>query len=267
LLPRTDKSRNDLSLIIRGFRVAIAKVNTENSRALPITPTPAAERQRLSPILTLLLGLMFLSVFINYVDRGNLSIAAPMLKDEFKLSGSQLGILLSSFFWTYAGFQIISGWLVDRFDVKWVMAAGFFLWSGATAVTGVLHGFAILLVARLLLGAGESVAYPSYSKILARDFPEEQRGFANSVIVRLAVVLRSNRPGKFAVALALAQVNAARRAHDRQPVGANAGARRNFAAALGVGDVRRALLHQLSLLLFAYMVALLSGPRTAFLHG
>jgi ACS family D-galactonate transporter-like MFS transporter len=170
-------------LIIRGFRVAIAKVNTENSRALPITPTPAAERQRLSPILTLLLGLMFLSVFINYVDRGNLSIAAPMLKDEFKLSGSQLGILLSSFFWTYAGFQIISGWLVDRFDVKWVMAAGFFLWSGATAVTGVLHGFAILLVARLLLGAGESVAYPSYSKILARDFPEEQRGFANSVIV------------------------------------------------------------------------------------
>jgi len=127
--------------------------------------------------------LLGLSVFINYIDRGNLSIAAPLLKDEFRLSASQLGILLSAFFWTYAGFQIVSGWLVDRFDVKFVMAAGFFLWSTATAVTGVVSGFALLLVVRLVLGLGESVAYPSYSKIIARHFPEEHRGFANSVIV------------------------------------------------------------------------------------
>jgi MFS family permease len=71
-------------------------------------------------------------------------------------------------FWTYASFQIVSGWLVDRFDVKWVMAAGFFLWSTATAVTGVVRGFVVLLAVRLVLGIGESVAFPSYSKILAR---------------------------------------------------------------------------------------------------
>jgi ACS family D-galactonate transporter-like MFS transporter len=129
------------------------------------------------------LVLLGFSVFINYIDRGNLSIAAPLLKDEFGLSASQLGILLSSFFWTYASFQIVSGWLADRFDVKWVMAAGFFLWSTATAVTGVVRGFAVLLGVRLVLGIGESVAYPSYSKIIARHFPEEHRGFANSVIV------------------------------------------------------------------------------------
>jgi MFS family permease len=128
------------------------------------------------------LALLGLSVFINYIDRGNLSIAAPLLKDEFGISASQLGILLSSFFWTYASFQIVSGWLVDRFDVKWVMAAGFFLWSTATAVTGVVRGFAVLFAVRLVLGIGESVAYPSYSKIIARHFPEEHRGFANSVI-------------------------------------------------------------------------------------
>src|SRR5258707_10859756 len=63
------------------------------------------------------------------------------------------------------------------------MAGGFFLWSTATAVTGVVHGFALLLAVRLILGIGESVAYPSYSKILARYFSEEHRGFANSVIV------------------------------------------------------------------------------------
>jgi MFS family permease len=130
-----------------------------------------------------ILALLVVSVFINYIDRGNLSIAAPMLKDELHLSASQLGILLSSFFWTYAAFQLISGWLVDRFAVGWVMAAGFFLWSMATAATGLMHGFLLLLIVRLVLGIGESVAYPSYSKILTKYFPEEKRGLANSLIV------------------------------------------------------------------------------------
>jgi ACS family D-galactonate transporter-like MFS transporter len=130
-----------------------------------------------------ILALLVVSVFINYIDRGNLSIAAPMLKDELHLSASQLGILLSSFFWTYAAFQLISGWLVDRFAVRWVMAAGFFLWSMATAATGLMHGFLLLLIVRLVLGIGESVAYPSYSKILTKYFPEEKRGLANSLIV------------------------------------------------------------------------------------
>ena len=133
--------------------------------------------------LSRLLPLLVLSIFINYIDRANLSIAAPQLREEFGLSSSQLGVLLSSFFWTYAMFQIVSGWLVDRFDVKWVIAVGFFIWSTATAVTGVIHGFAALLVVRLILGIGESVAYPSYSKILARHLSEGQRGFANSVII------------------------------------------------------------------------------------
>jgi ACS family D-galactonate transporter-like MFS transporter len=130
----------------------------------------------------IVLALLAFSVFINYIDRGSLSIAAPMLKDELGLSGSQLGILLSSFFWTYGLFQILSGWLVDRFNVNWVMAIGFFLWSAATGATGLLRGFTALLVVRLILGIGESVAYPSYSKILTKFFPASQRGFANSLI-------------------------------------------------------------------------------------
>jgi MFS transporter, ACS family, D-galactonate transporter len=129
-----------------------------------------------------LLALLAISVFINYIDRGNLSIAAPMLKDELGMSASQLGVLLSSFFWTYSLFLILSGWLVDRLNVSWVMAIGFFLWSAATTATGFLHGFTALLVVRLLLGMGESVAYPAYSKILAKYFPASQRASANSII-------------------------------------------------------------------------------------
>ena len=128
------------------------------------------------------LALLAFSVFINYIDRSNLSIAAPMLKDELGMTGSQLGILLSAFFWTYGSAQILSGWLVDRFSVSWIMAIGFFLWSAATGITGLVHGFASLLIVRLVLGIGESVAYPSYSKIMAKYFPASQRASSNSVI-------------------------------------------------------------------------------------
>ena len=126
--------------------------------------------------------LLAVSAFINYVDRGNLSIAAPMLKDELGISASQLGILLSAFFWTYACLQPLSGWLVDRCNVNWVMAGGFFLWSAATAVTGIVHTFLVLMLLRLFVGMGESVVYPSYSKILVLNVEEEHRGLANASI-------------------------------------------------------------------------------------
>jgi ACS family D-galactonate transporter-like MFS transporter len=147
-----------------------------------MTANPAKDDTRLPPGLAIALALLVFSAFMNYIDRGNLSIAAPLIKDELGLSASQLGILLSSFFWTYGFFQILSGWLVDRFNVSWVMAFGFFLWSVATSVTGLLHGFTALLVVRTVLGIGESVAYPAYSRILAQYFPDRHRGFANAGI-------------------------------------------------------------------------------------
>ena len=144
-----------------------------------MTAKPAVDEIRLSRVLLLLA----VSVFINYLDRSNLSIAAPLLKNEFQLSATQLGVLLSSFFWTYSFFLPVSGWLVDRLDVKWVIAGGFFLWSAATVATGAAHAFGTLLLARLALGAGESVSYPACSTILSRYFPEHKRGFANASIV------------------------------------------------------------------------------------
>lgn len=139
-------------------------------------------RQKLSGPLRAVLTLLSISVFINYIDRGNLSIAAPLLKNELGLSATQLGILLSAFFWTYTACQIPAGLLADRFDVSWVLALGFAIWSGATAITGAMHAFASLLAVRLVLGVGEAVAYPSYCKVLARDFSETHRGLGNGAI-------------------------------------------------------------------------------------
>jgi ACS family D-galactonate transporter-like MFS transporter len=128
------------------------------------------------------LALLAASFLINYIDRGNLGVAAPLLKGELHISGSQLGLLLAAFFWTYTGLQFVVGWAVDRFDVNRVLATGFLLWSLATVATGLVGGFVSLLLVRLVLGIGESVAVPSYSKILARHLPEDSRGFGNGVI-------------------------------------------------------------------------------------
>ncbi len=127
-------------------------------------------------------ALLVVSVAINYIDRTNLSVAAPGLRTELRLSPAHLGLLFSAFFWTYASFQIVSGWLVDRYDVNWVFGAGFLIWSAATAATGFVGGFGALFSLRLVLGAAESVAYPSYSKIIATRFPEHRRGLTNALI-------------------------------------------------------------------------------------
>jgi MFS family permease len=127
--------------------------------------------------------LLVVSVIINYIDRSNLALAVPVMQRQFALSPLQVGALLSAFFWTYALMQLFGlvGWLTDRFPVGWVMVGGYLVWSGATISTGLVSGFASIYVVRLLLGAGESVAYPCYSRIFAA-LPQEHRGRANSLI-------------------------------------------------------------------------------------
>ncbi|HWO34020.1 MAG TPA: MFS transporter, partial [Candidatus Acidoferrum sp.] len=150
------------------------------ARAIVMTgmPNESRELRAFAPALILLA----ICALINYVDRGNLSIAAPLLKDELRISASQLGILLSAFFWTYTAMQFVSGWMVDSFDASRVIAAGFLLWSLTTAATGLVRGFTMLLAMRLMLGVGESVMIPACSKMLGFHLPEHHRGFANGVL-------------------------------------------------------------------------------------
>ena len=137
------------------------------------------ERPALSQGVILVLGL---AVLLNYVDRANLAIAAPLLQDELSLSAAQIGVLLSSFFWVYAPAQLLAGWLVHRFEIRVVLAAGIGLWGLATATTALATGFASILLLRLVLGLGESVMFPSWQLILARRTAEHERGRANGII-------------------------------------------------------------------------------------
>jgi MFS family permease len=138
------------------------------------------------------LAMLSLSVAINYVDRGNLSVALSSIEKDIHLGKDQLGLLGMAFFVSYSMLQIFAGKLIDRYNVIWVYALGYLVWSGATALTGLVHGFefagftmssfAVLFCLRLLLGLGESVAFPCYAKILSGSFPEGLRGTANAAI-------------------------------------------------------------------------------------
>src|SRR5690349_16570416 len=99
-----------------------------------------------------LLALLMLSVTINFLDRGSIAAAAPVLASDLLLSPTKLGVLLSAFSWTYPPFLLIAGWAVDRYSVKWLFAIGFFVWSVVTLACGFAHSFNSLIVFRLLLG-------------------------------------------------------------------------------------------------------------------
>jgi MFS family permease len=129
--------------------------------------------------LVLLLGA---AIFLNYVDRGAIAVAAPIMKTELGMSATAFGIAVSAFFWVYVPVQLLVGWLCDRFSVYRLMAGGIILWAGSTFLTGLVGGFASLLVLRIMLGIGESIAFPGSSKIIARHVPAQQRGMANAAV-------------------------------------------------------------------------------------
>jgi MFS family permease len=141
--------------------------------------TIAQSRRHVGAALVFLLGS---AVFLNYVDRGAIGIAAPRMKDELGLSAEAYGLAFSAFFWIYAPVQFFAGWLCDRFSVYKLMALGIMLWAGATLLIGFAGGFLSLLVLRIMLGIGESISFPGSSKIIARHVPPERRGMANAAV-------------------------------------------------------------------------------------
>src|SRR5260221_14740603 len=126
--------------------------------------------------------LLGLAVVINYVDRGNLSMAGSIVQRELTLSSAQLGFVFSAFFYTYMAMQFVIGRVVDRFGANPVLTAGLLVWSLATVATGFVGGFVSLLALRLLLGIGESVAFPCTSKLIAQNARPENLGVANAGI-------------------------------------------------------------------------------------
>jgi ACS family glucarate transporter-like MFS transporter len=136
------------------------------------------KRIRASSVVLLMLCVMY---FITYLDRVNVSTAAAGFGREFGLSKTEIGLVFSAFAYPYLVFQIIGGWVSDRFGARKTLLACGALWACATMLTGFASGLASLLAARLLLGLGEGATFPAATAAMSRWVAKERRGFAQGI--------------------------------------------------------------------------------------
>jgi len=135
---------------------------------------------RLKPT-TIVLALLCAMYFLTYIDRVNVSSAAAGFGSEFQLSKTQIGFVFSAFAYPYLIFQIIGGWVSDRFGAKKTLIYSGLLWALATVLTGFAGGLISLVAARVLLGFGEGATFPAATSAMARWIPKENRGFAQGI--------------------------------------------------------------------------------------
>lgn len=127
---------------------------------------------------TRVLLLLCAMYFITYVDRVNVSTAASQFGAELHLSHVEIGFVFSAFAYPYLVFQIIGGWVGDRFGPRRTLAVCAVIWAGATIMTGLAGGFVSLIIARLLLGLGEGATFPTATRAMSNWMPADKRGFA-----------------------------------------------------------------------------------------
>ncbi len=119
--------------------------------------------------------LLFSGAFINSMDRGGLAVAAPAIMKELKLDPAMMGIVLSSFFWSYFIMNIPAGWMADKYGAKKTLGGSALVWSVMTAVTGTAHNLVHLIACRIGVGAGEAAIQPCNVKVTASNFETNQR--------------------------------------------------------------------------------------------
>src|SRR5690348_1555048 len=124
-----------------------------------------------------ILGLICLMYLITYLDRVNISTAAPEISKEFGFDKITMGVIFSAFVWAYALFQVPGGWINDRFGGRSVLASIVAYWSVMTAFTAAATGAVSFVVVRFLFGIGEAGAFPGATRSMQLWFPREERGF------------------------------------------------------------------------------------------
>jgi sugar phosphate permease len=145
------------------------------------TAAPAIVRPAWNTVANRVLFLLSLMYMLFYIDRVNISTAAPLIKADLGLSNTELGLAFSAFAYPYAIFQLIGGWLGDKFGPRATLGVSGFVVCTATALTGAVGGLASLFAVRLVLGFGEGSTFPTATRAMSAWMPAESWGFAQGV--------------------------------------------------------------------------------------
>ena len=159
-----------------------------NSQAVPVATSAAPAEAAGSLALPtrrrwFMLSLLLIATIINYVDRVNISIAAPFMAKDLGLDKIQMGLIFSAFAWTYALALVPAGFIADRFGSRLTYGVSLISWSAVTVCQGFASGFAALFGLRLAVGAMEAPAFPANSRAVTVWFPARERGMASSIYV------------------------------------------------------------------------------------
>jgi ACS family D-galactonate transporter-like MFS transporter len=152
-------------------------LNARQSPALDAT-TAAGTPAGTSNTRWLMLSLIMLIMFVNYVDRGNLAIAAPLLQKDLGLDATGLGVLFSAFAWTYLACIPFAGVILDKIGPRITFTLALVGWSLSTLMIGAVNGFAAILTCRMGVGVFESPVIPTNMRCVSAWFPERERGIA-----------------------------------------------------------------------------------------
>src|SRR5947207_909312 len=126
------------------------------------------------PATTNVLALLCAMYFINYIVRVNVSTASAVFQPELHLTNTQVGLIFSAFAYPYLVFQIIGGWLGDRFGARRALTVFAIIWSSATMLMALATGLAGMIAGRVLLGIGVS-SLPTATRAMSSWMPASKR--------------------------------------------------------------------------------------------
>lgn len=139
------------------------------------------QRKSIFSATTFVLFLMCLMYGITYIDRVNVSTAASVFQKELHLTQTQVGLVFSAFAYPYLLFQVIGGWVSDKFGPRMTLTVSAVIWAGATLATGFAGTLATLLIARVMLGFGEGATFPTATRAMSDWAPASNRGYVQGV--------------------------------------------------------------------------------------
>jgi sugar phosphate permease len=129
----------------------------------------------------IVLFLVCLMYGLTYIDRINVNTASLEFQKALKLDPIHLGQVFSAFGWAYLALQVHGGWISDRFGARRTLTVCGIIWAGATIMMGLSSGFAMMIVARVILGLGEGATFPTATRALSDWAPASLRGFVQGI--------------------------------------------------------------------------------------